>query len=158
MPPNPQQNFRIIPFWNRVSAPQPHPNPQQYLRIIPFWNSPPKPTTIFTDYSILEQSVHTQPKYVLFYTHRNSVVSPPQPHPNTQKYTDYSILEQSAQTNNNIYGLFHFGIVRHKNIRIIPFWNSPPKPTTIFTDYSILEYSAHTQQKHVLFYTHRNSV
>ncbi len=54
MPPNPQQNFRIIPFWNRVSAPQPHPNPQQYLRIIPFWNSPPKPTTIFTDYSILE--------------------------------------------------------------------------------------------------------
>ena len=112
MPPNPQQNFRIIPFWNRVSAPQPHPNPQQYLRIIPFWNSPPKPTTIFTDYSILEQSVHTQPKYVLFYTHRNSVVSPQQPHPNTQKYTDYSILEQSAQTNNNIYGLFHFGIVR----------------------------------------------
>jgi hypothetical protein len=53
MPPNPQQYFWIIPFWNRVSAPQPHPNTQN-KRIIPFWNSPPKPTTIFTDYSILE--------------------------------------------------------------------------------------------------------
>ena len=29
MPPNPQQYFRIIPFWNRVSAPQPHPNTQK---------------------------------------------------------------------------------------------------------------------------------
>ncbi len=55
MPPNPHQYFRITPFWNRVSAPQPHPNPQHYLRIsIPFWNSPPKPTTIYMDYSILE--------------------------------------------------------------------------------------------------------
>ncbi len=29
-----------------VGAPQPHPNPQQYFRIIPFWNSPPTPNNM----------------------------------------------------------------------------------------------------------------
>jgi hypothetical protein len=29
-----------------VSAQQPHPNPQQYFRVIPFWNSPPTPNNM----------------------------------------------------------------------------------------------------------------
>ena len=47
----------------------------------------------------------------------------------------YSILEQSAQTHNNIYGLFHFGIVRPHPAKICILHTqefSGESPTTTF--------------------------